>query len=69
MLDSSTKEYISKKVQAILQSISDSELPSGEISFILHIDGQNDWSWANIRNMSDRDFEVPDVLVDNLTIK
>ena len=67
MLSRGTKAFISNEVQKILQSVSDSELPKGEISFILHIDGAEDWSWANIRNESDCDIEVPDALVNNLT--
>ena len=67
MLSRGTKAFISNEVQKILQSVSDSELPKGEISFILHIDGAEDWTWANIRNESACDIEVPDALVNNLT--
>ena len=59
---------IAEKIQAILQDIDDDELPSsGEINFIIHIDGAEDWSWANIRNGSEASLEVPDALVKNLT--
>lgn len=59
---------ISQRVQEILQSIDNSELPTGEIHFILHVDGAEDWSWANIRNESRKSVPVPFSLVQNLTI-
>ena len=55
MLSTKVKQEVSMKVQAILQEIVDGELPLvGEISFILHVDGAESWSWANIRNFSER---------------
>lgn len=69
MLSSEVKRYIANSVQAILQKVKDDELPEGEINFILHIDGAEDWSWANIRNNSARDAPVPNVLIQNLTVK
>lgn len=68
MLSTGAKKYIADEVQKILQKILDKELPEGEISFILHVDGAQDWSWANIRNNSARNIPVPDVLIQNLTI-
>lgn len=70
MLTPQHKKLISDKVQEILQSIAivDDELPVGEISFILHVDGKEDWSWANIRNESMKHFEVPTILIRNLTV-
>jgi len=44
------KREISEKVQAILRETGHPELPSGEISFLLHVDGAENWSWADIRN-------------------
>ena len=67
MFSSGTKQYIASEVQKVLQKILDKELPEGEIQFILHVDGAEDWSWANIRNNSARDLLVPDVLIQNLT--
>lgn len=70
MLSAQTKKLISDKVQEILQSVQDDELPiNGEISFILHVDGAEGWSWANIRNNQDRLLPVPYILVQNLTSK
>jgi hypothetical protein len=68
MFSPKTKEYISDEVQKVLQKILDKELPDGEINFILHIDGAEDWSWANIRNTSARNIPVPDILVQNLSV-
>lgn len=67
MFTSQQKHEISVKVQAILQKIANEELPSGEVKFILHVDGAEGWSWANIRNESDRDIDVPPVLIQNLS--
>jgi hypothetical protein len=69
MFTPAQKIEISARVQRILQDINNDELPSGEINFILHVDGEADWSWANIRNFSARDIPVPQVLVRNLTAK
>ena len=44
------KREISEKVQQILRETNHPELPSTEISFLLHIDGAESWSWADIRN-------------------
>ena len=69
MFSSQQKKYISSRVQAILKEIANDELPDGEINFILHVDGAEDWSWANIRNESARDIPVPDEIVKNLSVK
>jgi hypothetical protein len=44
------KREISDKVQAILRETNHPELPEGEIKFLLHVDGAESWSWADIRN-------------------
>lgn len=67
MLASQVKKELSEKIQALLQEVSDSELPKGEISFILHIDGAESWSWANIRNYGDKDVRVPSNIDRNLS--
>lgn len=54
------KREISDKVQAILRETAHPELPEGEISFLLHVDGADkSWSWADIRNNGAVD--TPDV--------
>lgn len=44
------KRDISDAVQAILQKTKHPELPDGEVGFLLHVDGGESWSWADIRN-------------------
>jgi len=44
------KRDIADKVQAILRETNHPELPKGEIKFLLHVDGAESWSWADIRN-------------------
>ena len=44
------KRQISEAVQRILRETNHPELPEGEISFLLHVDGAEKWSWADIRN-------------------
>lgn len=44
------KREIAEKVQQILRETDHPELPIGEISFLLHVDGAESWSWADIRN-------------------
>ena len=44
------KREISDKIQQILQDTGHPELPDGEISFQLKVDGAESWSWAVILN-------------------
>ena len=44
------KRGIADKVQKILQDTVHPELPSGEITFRLQVNGKESWSWADIRN-------------------
>ena len=44
------KRDISNAVQKILYETKHPELPYGEISFHLHVDGAESWSWADIKN-------------------
>lgn len=53
------KREISEAVQRILRETNHQELPGGEISFRLHVDGAFPWSWADIRNNGA--VTVPDV--------
>lgn len=62
------KFEIAQKVQKILQEVENDELPEGEIQFILHVDGAEGRSWANIRNQSAKEMRVPDELVQNLSV-
>lgn len=44
------KREISDAVQRILRSTNHPELPKGEITFALHVKGEESWSWADIKN-------------------
>lgn len=44
------KREISDKVQQILRETKHPKLPTGEIKFLLHVDGTKSWSWADIKN-------------------
>jgi len=44
------KRDISEAVQKVLQDTNHPELPDGEITFLLRVEGAKEWSWADIRN-------------------
>lgn len=45
------KREIADAIQQILRATNHPELPkSGEIKFLLHVEGAESWSWADIRN-------------------
>jgi hypothetical protein len=44
------KREIADAVQSILRNTNHPELPAGEISFSLHVDGAQSYSWADIQN-------------------
>ena len=44
------KREIADAVQQILQATNHPELPASEIQSLLHVDGAESWSWADIRN-------------------
>ena len=50
MFSSQQKQDISDAVQKILKVTEHPELPEGEITFRLHVDGADSWSWADICN-------------------
>ena len=68
MFSADMKHMIAARLQEILQETFHPELPEGEVSFILHVDGAYCDSWANIRNQGDRNKEVPEELICNLTV-
>ena len=65
MFSSELKNEISKAVQKILQETNHPELSEGEIRFLLHVDGAEPWSWANIRNNVDHNIPAPRFLRQN----
>lgn len=51
MFNVEQKREIAEKVQQALRATNNSELPAGEIQFLLHVDGEEpSWSWADIKN-------------------
>jgi len=44
------KREIADNVQKILRATNHPELPRGEIKFLLHVEGAESWSWADIAN-------------------
>lgn len=44
------KREISDKIQKILRETDHPELPEDEISFNIHVNGKQEWSWADIQN-------------------
>jgi hypothetical protein len=44
------KREISDAIQKILHDTNHPELPEGEITFYLQVEGKNSWSFATIRN-------------------
>ena len=44
------KQDISNKIQKILRETGHPELPDDEIKFLIHVEGERSWSWADIRN-------------------
>lgn len=69
MFSSKLKHEIAEKVQEILKETKHPELPTGEIDFLLHVDGAEEWSWANISNNNRiKEALVPSSLIKNTTI-
>lgn len=50
MFSTQQKREIADAVQKILRATNHPELPKGEIGFSLHVDGDQYWSWADIKN-------------------
>lgn len=50
MFSTKQKQEISSAIQEILKATKHPELPEGEVSFLLHVQGGEDWSWADIQN-------------------
>lgn len=70
MFSPDMKRMIAKKVQKILQDTCHDELPKGEINFLLHVDGAESWSWANIYNNEARGRnDTPAMLIGNTTVR
>ena len=44
------KREIAEVIQKILRNTNHPELPEDEIQFVLHVNGAESWSWADIKN-------------------
>ncbi len=55
MFSTQQKHEIAEAVQHILRATNHPELPKGEITFRLHVEGERGWSWADIKNNGDVD--------------
>ena len=70
MFNTEQKMEISKKIQHILEETHNPELPTGEINFLLHVDGAEGWSWANIFNIkAAKRIDIPESLIKNTSVK
>ena len=68
MFSQDMKHMIAEKVQKVLQETHHLELPKGEINFLLHVDGAEASSWANIQNNGIDVQEVPNSLTMNKSV-
>lgn len=50
MFSVAQKREISDKIQKVLKETNHPELPVGEITFTIHVDGAKSWSFADIEN-------------------
>ena len=69
MFSPKLKMEIAEYIQQLLAETNHPELPNGEIQFLLHVDGAESWSWANIKNNGSKSaFTVPECLVGNVSV-
>uniref|UniRef100_A0A6M3KWC8 Uncharacterized protein n=1 Tax=viral metagenome TaxID=1070528 RepID=A0A6M3KWC8_9ZZZZ len=70
MFSSDMKYMIAEKIQKILQETCHPELPKEEIQFLLHVNGAEGWSWANITNNNPKiKISIPICLQRNTNVK
>jgi flagellar biosynthesis/type III secretory pathway protein FliH len=50
MFSEKQKRIIAAGIQQILRDTGDPELPTGEIRFSIHVEGEEPWDWADIEN-------------------
>ena len=68
MFTSDEKSTIAGAVSRLLLSLNHPEMPKGSPKFILHVDGAESWSWANIYNSEDREKVPPLDLIRNRSV-
>jgi len=67
MFSPELKQKIAERIQQLLAETNHPELPNGEIQFLLHVDGAEDWSWANIKNNGAKNNSVLYGLLKNMS--
>lgn len=48
MFSPQEKQHIAKELEKILLSLNHPEMSKNKVNFKLHVDGAEDWSWADI---------------------
>ncbi len=48
MFSMNQKKLISQEVEKLLLSFDHPEMPTEKVEFSLHVNGKEDWSWADI---------------------
>lgn len=48
MFSTKEKMHIAKKIEELLLGLDHPEMPTEKPKFTLHVDGKEDWSWADI---------------------
>lgn len=68
MFSPELKTEIASKIQKILRETNHPELSkNSKINFLLHVDGAESWSWANIVNNDGGYDKVPVKLIKNMS--
>jgi len=50
MFSVSEKQYIATKIEELIRELNHPEMDNDNIRFNIHIDGKEDWSWADIKD-------------------
>ena len=62
MFSMEQKKQIADAVEKLLLSFDHPEMPKDQVSFTLHVEGENSWSWADIKpNWTFNDLRQPSV--------
>lgn len=67
MFSPELKSEIAEKIEEILRETNHPELSEGRVNFLLHVDGKESWSWANIVNNGGGYDKVPVGLIKNMS--
>ena len=61
MFSQEEKKIIAEKVEYILLELRHPEMPDEKPNFLLHVDGKESWSWADIKPNWHFDVESPTI--------